>query len=188
MPVGIGGRWPLAVIVGQWMATYAPDALGNFELRSGLATGGWSGLGVSRWRRETGVSTDLPTVAFTVKLPAVLATRVREEVRVRGIGIHIRRGAARDRHVLGAHGGPDAFPPTIWISFTGFRAEQRIRRLLATPRHTSLNGAARALGTKQSNLIVQIRRLERAVGAELLRHGPEHSTITLTGGRRTVRP
>jgi len=97
----------------------------------------------------------------------------------RGIGIHIRHGA-RDRHALGAHGGPDAFPPTIWAAFTGFRAEQRIRRLLAAPGHTSLNEAARALGTKQPNLIVQIRRLEHAVGAELLHHGPEHSPITLT--------
>ncbi|WP_131784511.1 helix-turn-helix domain-containing protein [Protofrankia symbiont of Coriaria ruscifolia] len=100
-------------------------------------------------------------------------------VHAHSIGIHTQRGA-RGRHVLGAHGGPDAFPPTVWAAFTGFQAEQRIRRLLATSGHTSLNQAARALGTKQPSLTAQIRRLEHAVGAELLHHGPEHSTITLT--------
>jgi hypothetical protein len=110
----------------------------------------------------------------------------------RTLGITTRRGGASRRHILAGHGGPAAFPSAVWAAFTGHRADQHIRRILATPGHPNLSRAASALGARQSSLTYQIRRVERAVGAEILRCDDNGGGITFTPAgeqfARDVRP
>ncbi len=89
--------------------------------------------------------------------------------RARALGIPTRRGTAAHTHPLTPHGGPDAFTPLTWTVLDGRGAEQRVRRLLATPGHTHLRHAARALGIRTDALRRQINHLERTAGATLLR-------------------
>jgi hypothetical protein len=80
---------------------------------------------------------------------------------------------------LTPHGGPDAFTPLTWTVLDGRGAEQRVRRLLATPGHAHLRDAARALGIRTDALRRQIHHLEHTVGAALL-HTDDQGRLTLT--------
>jgi len=99
----------------------------------------------------------------------------------RSLGITIRRGVNGGNHVLARLGGPSEFPPAVWAALAGPRAEQRIRRFLATPGHPDLNQAARHLGIRHALLTSQITQLEAGVGATLLQHAPGGITLTRDG-------
>ncbi|KDA44895.1 LysR family transcriptional regulator [Frankia sp. KB5] len=99
--------------------------------------------------------------------------------RARALGIPTRRGTAAHTHPLAPHGGPDAFTPLTWTVLDGRGAEQRVRRLLATPGHAHLRDAARALGIRTDALRRQIHHLEHTVGAALL-HTDDQEHLMLT--------
>jgi hypothetical protein len=97
----------------------------------------------------------------------------------RNLGITIRRGVNGGHHILARFGGPGEFPPAVWAALAGPRAEQRGRRFLATPGHSSLNQAARHLGIRHALLTSQITQLEADVGTTLLQQTPG-TAMTLT--------
>ncbi|SDM26310.1 regulatory helix-turn-helix protein, lysR family [Lentzea albidocapillata subsp. violacea] len=114
-------------------------------------------------------------IAADLGIPAAnLARHARE------LGLAIRHGVAAHKHILSAHGGPDAFSVTIWTVFATRGAEQRVRRLLATAGHPNLDHAARHLGTRKAVLRHQIDQLEHAIGAALLETTPDSGGIRLT--------
>ncbi|NKQ57335.1 LysR family transcriptional regulator [Amycolatopsis sp. K13G38] len=103
----------------------------------------------------------------------------------RKLGIATRRGVAAHKHVLADHGGPDAFPTTIWTLFNSRGAEQRIRRFLAIPGHPNLNHAAEHLGVRKASLTLQVQQLERALGAILLEAACDSRGMALTPAGET---
>ncbi len=90
----------------------------------------------------------------------------------RNAGIPVRHGSTGHSHPLASIGGPQAFPPAIWNTFSHPAAELRVQRLLQTPGHLSIRDAARQLGIKHAALASQIHQVETAAGTALLHHTP----------------
>lgn len=86
----------------------------------------------------------------------------------KSFGILLRsRGGASHRGTIELERLINDEPDCLRPALVGVGGRERLRRFLVATQHATMTDAARALGTKQGALTLQIQRIERELGAEL---------------------
>jgi hypothetical protein len=97
------------------------------------------------------------------------------------------RGGASHNNVRIALAQATIAPPALQPALTGPGACDRLRRFAAAVEHPTITAAATALGIHQGALTMQINRLERDLGGQLLTRAERGHPMRLTPfGRKVV--